>query len=90
MQCIICSEDINQSSSWCYLNCNCNYIYHSKCINQWFNQSKSCPTCRKEFIKKDNIPQISHNEHIELLNNALFYDSIGRWSSINNRNRFQI
>ncbi len=83
MNCLICSEDIN--NCFYILNCDCKYVYHSNCINLWLNTSKTCPTCRKDFNKKENITKINRTDYLNLLDNALFYDSIGRWSTFINR-----
>ncbi len=82
MNCIICSEDI--TNNLVYLNCNCKYVYHNSCISSWLNTSKTCPTCRRDFNKKEDI-KINREDYLRELNDALFYDSIGRWSTFVNR-----
>ena len=28
---------------------DCEHVYHTACLRQWFNQRKRCPQCQKEF-----------------------------------------
>ena len=36
-----------------YMNCACkSSVYHTKCINDWLEKSRSCPTCRKRYLGK--------------------------------------
>lgn len=42
--CSICLEAM--SSACLRLPCSGNHIYHSKCLEQWFEISSICPTCR--------------------------------------------
>jgi hypothetical protein len=32
-------------------SCDCNALFHDKCLNQWLTNSTSCPICRKIVIK---------------------------------------
>lgn len=31
----------------------CGHMYHSECINKWFNKKKTCPMCRVRIRKRD-------------------------------------
>ena len=75
-RCIICINEIEKE--FCFLTCNCNNIYHNKCINKWLAINKKCPTCNHIF--KD-----FNNSNIELLNKAIFYNSIGRFDIFRTR-----
>jgi hypothetical protein len=46
--CAICLQSIDDPYKK-KLDCNCNYIYHTNCINRWLRENPSCPTCRKQF-----------------------------------------
>ena len=81
MFCIICQDSVQYS--WTYTNCNCsdNY-YHINCLDSWIKQSNSCPTCRKDFTKKEtNIETHANNciSHLDNILRAMFLDSIGRY-----------
>ena len=75
-KCIICLDNIQHS--FCYLNCDCNNIYHSDCVNNWLQINRKCPTCNKIFpqLKKSNL---------KLLEKAMFYDSIGKYDLFNKK-----
>ena len=47
--CTICQEPLKNNEYYRELN-NCGHIYHKKCVDEWFFQSKSysCPLCRKD------------------------------------------
>ena len=46
--CAICLQNINLEYDKISLNCNCKYIYHTNCIDEWLNINETCPTCRKK------------------------------------------
>ena len=71
MNCLICME--NLTNEIIYLNCTCNYSYHTKCINKWLNISFKCPICKKKFSQKKSV-------NIEL-KRALFFDSINKYNT---------
>ena len=71
-ECPICLEIIN--TEMCFLTCKCLSIYHTKCIQHWLVDNNTCPTCNKFFKKK------THACNREL-QEAMFYDSIGRFNS---------
>jgi len=83
--CIICSNEI--TNHFITLNCNCNYIYHNNCIQEWFQNNLSCPTCRKEFHTTKPV-KVTKKMHLKTLQQAMFYDSINRWNYFDlNHNR---
>jgi hypothetical protein len=45
--CIICFE-LNSINNKCSI-LSCKHIYHSECINEWFDNSETCPICRKKI-----------------------------------------
>jgi hypothetical protein len=48
--CLICQIDFNTNSqSNLSKIIDCNHIYHSNCIEEWFKYNKSCPICRKNL-----------------------------------------
>ena len=73
--CAICLDKITDNFS--ILNCKCKIMYHSKCIEKWLLINKKCPTCNKNFKNKKN-------NNLELIEKAMFYDSIGHY------NRFRL
>ena len=52
MDCPICYTSITENSRFTILSCNCSTMYHTECINKWFLNEKSCPTCRKKWIPR--------------------------------------
>jgi hypothetical protein len=81
MECSICQEKLTN-----YLvqtNCECNYSYHQHCLSKWLKISRSCPTCRKVF----NVnPFEIDTKQLDLIKNAMFYDSIGRYHQFHMNN----
>jgi hypothetical protein len=56
--CLICQIDFNTTSPSNTCNASnlskiidCNHIYHSECIEEWFKYNQSCPICRKNLGK---------------------------------------
>lgn len=43
--CPICSDSFQQNS--CLAGCPCGHVFHTECLLQWFERSKTCPQCRK-------------------------------------------
>ena len=43
----------------------CLFTYHTKCINDWLDKSKSCPTCRKKYINYRIDDENSHMSDAE-------------------------
>jgi len=76
MNCNICMEEIK--NEFVLTNCNCSdIVYHKKCLDKWFNISKTCHFCKKEYIMS---PYEAKNEK-SLLEKSLFLDSINRFPS---------
>lgn len=42
--CPICLDEQLKSENWTKLRCE--HEFHNKCISEWFNKNRSCPTCR--------------------------------------------
>jgi len=75
MSCPICLEDIYDE--FIILNCNCTKtMFHSECVTSWFKIKNNCPICKCEF---KNTLQLKKTRLFNL-NNALFYDSINKYS----------
>jgi len=47
-ECSICYQQFNSNDFYREL-CGCKHVFHKKCVDEWFFQSKSysCPLCRK-------------------------------------------
>jgi len=43
-ECPICRESLAQRN---IKNLPCRHIFHDDCISEWFQQSRTCPTCRQ-------------------------------------------
>lgn len=75
--CVICwlpSEQNNhikqlKEFSYIYFFCNCNVLIHTNCLNDWFNNSPSCPICRKNItiFTRDHV-----SNYIKSSANAFF------------------
>ena len=75
MLCPICLEDIH--AEFTILNCKCTKtVFHSKCITSWFDIKNNCPICKLDFKNTLQIKKTTLNN----LKNALFYDSINKYS----------
>jgi len=46
--CTVCMEDIEINST-CKKIPECNHEFHSKCIEPWLKNNKTCPNCREEI-----------------------------------------
>lgn len=75
-KCLICLTNIE--NSFCFLNCNCRGIYHTNCIDHWLQINRKCPTCNKVFRQ-------FKNSNTKLLEEAMFYESIGRYTIFNKK-----
>lgn len=70
--CPICLCDFEEGELGCILPCW--HIYHRECIDPWFDNHRSCPTCRvtdgdsNAQLEKDNMDRMS----TECMNNILF------------------
>ena len=50
--CAICQEGITVTDTARKIN-HCDHLYHQSCIDQWFQRSVQCPTCR--FDIRDSL-----------------------------------
>ena len=48
-QCVICMEDIEIGRNMLRLDCDGQHTFCQVCIEKWFANHKTCPTCRHEF-----------------------------------------
>lgn len=48
--CIICSEEIDSSTSIVECHLCHKYVGHVLCVNKWFEKHSTCPYCRGENI----------------------------------------
>ena len=53
--------------------CDCNPIFHKKCLDIWINKTSSCPICRKKITI---ITETTINKHIDILTYAIFIYNI--------------
>jgi hypothetical protein len=47
------------------------YLFHEKCLRQWFLKKVECPLCRSREILKTHIPQFLEEEQL-LEGNKIF------------------
>ena len=47
-RCVICLENINNNSIVRRIN-KCNHLFHINCIDKWFENKITCPTCRQDI-----------------------------------------
>ncbi|KAK0175046.1 hypothetical protein PV327_008830 [Microctonus hyperodae] len=59
-ECVICFEMLRPDTK--VLNSTytlrCNHTFHKKCINNWFKENRSCPTCRKYSTMDNEFPPL--------------------------------
>ena len=48
-QCVICMEDFEIGRNMMCLDCDGQHTFCQVCIEGWFNDHKTCPTCRHAF-----------------------------------------
>ena len=48
-QCVICMEDIEIGRNMMRLDCDGQHTFCQVCIERWFENHKTCPTCRHAF-----------------------------------------
>ena len=48
-QCVICMGDIEIGRNMMRLDCDGQHTFCQVCIERWFDEHKTCPTCRHEF-----------------------------------------
>ena len=44
-ECVICFEDLIPGSKL-NLELDCQHVFHQACLDRWFQEAKSCPSCR--------------------------------------------
>jgi hypothetical protein len=54
--CAICQEGISLTDTARKIN-HCDHIYHQSCIDQWFQRSVFCPTCRHDIRESLRTPE---------------------------------
>ncbi|XP_057529763.1 RING-H2 finger protein ATL1-like [Amaranthus tricolor] len=47
--CSICLREGYEDDEMCKVLPECDHVFHSDCIDQWFMKKQSCPVCRKIF-----------------------------------------
>ena len=47
--CSICLEDIKEGDEIKDTRKGCGHGFHSRCLDEWTQQSNQCPNCRKEL-----------------------------------------
>ena len=45
--CVICLENINDDKPLIILDCD--HLFHKDCIDDWVNNSRTCPVCRENI-----------------------------------------
>ena len=48
-QCLICTDDLQVGTQMVRLDCHVDHILCKKCVDKWFKDNKTCPSCRREF-----------------------------------------
>ena len=48
-QCVICMGEIEIGRNMMRLDCDGQHTFCQVCIERWFDEHKTCPTCRHEF-----------------------------------------
>ena len=58
--------------------CDCNPIFHKKCLDIWINKTSSCPICRKKITITSEIiiTETTINKHIDILTYTIFIYNI--------------
>ncbi len=51
-ECIICIEPENCIRMKNNLHCDCEYIVHKKCLDEWIQKQNKCIICRKIYVEK--------------------------------------
>ena len=51
--CVICSDDFNSVKE--IMATKCGHIFHSQCLFEWLDRSKTCPNCRNPTHVEDLI-----------------------------------
>ncbi|GAB1607702.1 E3 ubiquitin-protein ligase TRAIP-like [Argonauta hians] len=54
--CVICSDRfVSTCGEWDIAAGTCGHTFHSACLHTWLETSRTCPTCRKRWSKKDAV-----------------------------------
>ena len=61
-QCAICFD--NYSGHTVRVISRCNHIYHTNCIDRWFQTHSTCPMCRIDLLSNTNTNYISDTDNI--------------------------
>jgi hypothetical protein len=48
-ECGICFSDVAQADAQDYMVTPCNHLFHSDCLNRWFEIKLECPICKREL-----------------------------------------
>ena len=48
-QCLVCMSDLKIGTPMVRLDCHVDHILCKTCVEKWFKDHKTCPTCRHEF-----------------------------------------
>ena len=51
-RCAVC-QDVIAPTDTCRRLRDCNHTYHQICIDQWFQRSVFCPTCRHDIRERN-------------------------------------
>lgn len=68
-ECSICIEKILDNDTHIT---KCNHIFHTECINKWFESNNNCPYCRTELKQLQNTVQTNLNTDIYNISNNPF------------------
>lgn len=56
IECPICKEDFENTDVIRYLKCR--HIFHSGCIEEWFNIKRCCPLCKNDGLEGNSIRRV--------------------------------
>ncbi|PIC25159.1 hypothetical protein B9Z55_018197 [Caenorhabditis nigoni] len=57
-ECLICLEDMESEENTMKCDC-CKRRYHDRCIRNWLETKRSCPTCNSGLLDNDEFPVLS-------------------------------
>ncbi|XP_015119734.1 uncharacterized protein LOC107042959 isoform X3 [Diachasma alloeum] len=57
-ECVICWETLVSELKIPTYTLECQHTFHKQCLVTWFNQSRSCPTCRIHSTIDDEFPPL--------------------------------
>uniref|UniRef100_A0A0C9PWQ7 TTC3 protein n=1 Tax=Fopius arisanus TaxID=64838 RepID=A0A0C9PWQ7_9HYME len=57
-ECVICCETLMTGMNQPTYTLKCQHTFHKQCLLEWFNQSRSCPTCRIHSTIDDDFPPL--------------------------------